>query len=48
MYSDTNYMDYLSDEQIKILMISKDSPHISESINNNVDSYEIQTRLYYP
>ena len=42
MYSHTNYMDYLSDEQIKILMISKDSPHISESINNNVDSYEIQ------
>ena len=32
MYSHTNYMDYLSDEQIKILMISKDSPHISNIV----------------
>ena len=42
MYSHTSYMDNLSDEQIKILIISKESPHISEIINNNVDSYEIQ------
>ena len=35
-------MDNLSDEQIKILIISKESPHISEIINNNVNSYHIQ------
>ena len=35
-------MDNLSDEQIKILIISKESPRISEIINNNVNSYHIQ------
>ena len=42
MYSHRNYMDNLSDEQIKILIISKESPHISEIINDNNDSYYIQ------
>lgn len=35
-------MDNLSDEQIKILIILKESPHISEVINNNDNSHHIQ------
>ena len=32
MYSHTNCMDYLSDDQIKILIISKESPTICDTI----------------